>query len=153
MSRIFIDVFPPERRGPTSAGDDAALAAACLMVEAAGLDDDFAPAERARITGLLRRHFRLGDEAAAGLLARAETITAESVQQQGFTSVLKEKLDPDARVAVIEMLWEVAYVDGELHDNESNMMRRVAGLLYVGDRESGEARKRVLDRLGVTDEA
>jgi len=48
---------------------------------------------------------------------------------------------------MIEMLWEVAYADGSLHDFESNMLRRVAGLLYVTDRESGDARKRVVARL------
>ena len=48
---------------------------------------------------------------------------------------------------MIEMLWEVVYADGTLDDFESNMMRRVAGLLYVNDRESGEARKRVQARM------
>jgi uncharacterized tellurite resistance protein B-like protein len=45
------------------------------------------------------------------------------------------------------MLWEVAYADGQLHDYEASLLRRIAGLIYVGDRESGEARKRVLARL------
>ena len=43
---------------------------------------------------------------------------------------------------MMEMLWEVAYADGELHDYEANLMRQVTGLLYVTDRESGDARKR-----------
>jgi uncharacterized tellurite resistance protein B-like protein len=50
---------------------------------------------------------------------------------------------------VIEMLWEVAYADGRLHDYEASLLRRVTGLLYVSDRDSGEARKRVLARLGL----
>ena len=45
---------------------------------------------------------------------------------------------------MIEMLWHVVYVDGKIHDHEANLLRRVAGLLYVSDRESGEARKRVV---------
>ena len=47
------------------------------------------------------------------------------------------------------MLWEVAYADGALHDYESNLMRRLAGLLHVSDRDSGEARKRAIERLGI----
>jgi uncharacterized tellurite resistance protein B-like protein len=47
------------------------------------------------------------------------------------------------------MLWEVAYADGTLHDYEASLLRRITGLLYVSDRESGEARKRVLARLGL----
>jgi len=46
-------------------------------------------------------------------------------------------------------LWEVAYADGEVHDYEANLVRRVAGLLYVQDRDSGRARKRVLKRLNI----
>ena len=41
------------------------------------------------------------------------------------------------------MLWEVVYADGEVHHYESNLIRRVAGLLHVSDRDSGSARKRV----------
>ena len=47
----------------------------------------------------------------------------------------------------MEMLWEVAYADGELHDYEASLIRRVTGLLHVSDRDSGAARKRALDRL------
>jgi uncharacterized tellurite resistance protein B-like protein len=45
------------------------------------------------------------------------------------------------------MLWELAYADGQLHDLEASLMRRLAGLLYVSDRDSGDARKRALRRL------
>jgi uncharacterized tellurite resistance protein B-like protein len=47
------------------------------------------------------------------------------------------------------MLWQVAYADGVLHDYEANLMRRLAGLLYVSDQESGEARKRAQRALGL----
>jgi uncharacterized tellurite resistance protein B-like protein len=73
----------------------------------------------------------------------------ESVQWNGFTSAIKDGLDHAERVQLIEMLWEVVYADGQLHDYEASLLRRVSGLLYVSDRESGEARKRVLARLGV----
>ena len=49
------------------------------------------------------------------------------------------------------MLWEVAYADGVLHDYEANLMRRVGGLIYVTDRDRGDARRRVLERLGIED--
>ena len=51
-------------------------------------------------------------------------------------------------VMLMEMLWEVVYADGELHDYEANLLRRTAGLLHVSDQESGAARKRVLARMG-----
>ena len=42
---------------------------------------------------------------------------------------------------MIEMLWEVVYSDGVLNDFETNMMRRVGGLLYVSDRKNGDAKR------------
>jgi len=44
------------------------------------------------------------------------------------------------------MLWDVACADGEIHDYEANLVRRVAGLIHVSDRDSGQARKRAMIR-------
>ena len=49
---------------------------------------------------------------------------------------------------MIEMLWDVACADGVIHDFEANLVRRVAGLIHVSDRDSGAARKRALARMG-----
>lgn len=125
------------------------LAAAALMVEAARLDGSFGEAERRKIGELLCDRFHLPAELALRLLDRAERRATESVAWQGFTRAIKDALPPEERVAVIEMLWEVAYTDGELHDYEASLLRRVAGLLYVDDKASGEARLRVMERLGI----
>ena len=86
---------------------------------------------------------------AAELLARAERTATESVAWQGLTHTLKESLAPAERIEILEMLWEVAYADGPLHDYEASLLRRVAGLLYVSDRDNGEARLRVMAKLGI----
>jgi uncharacterized tellurite resistance protein B-like protein len=128
---------------------DEHVAAAALMVEAARLDGAFEPAERQRIRELLEQRFHLPPDMAGRLLEQAERTATESVAWQGFTQAIKDALEPEQRVGIVEMLWEVAYADGELHDYEASLLRRVAGLLYVGDRDSGEARLRVLARLGI----
>jgi len=125
------------------------LAAAALLVEAASMDSHFGPAERATIGQLLQSRFGLSGAEAADLLAEAEQAASESVQWQGFTRAVNDGFAPEERIQVIEMLWEVVYADGQLHDYEASLLRRITGLLYVSDRESGEARKRVLARLGV----
>ncbi len=127
------------------------LAAAALLVEAATLDGSFSGAERETIGHVLGAHFNLEVDAVEALIEKADAAVAKSVQILGFTKVIKDNLEPEERVAIMEMLWEVAYADGELHDFEANLARRVAGLLYVSDRESGEARKRVLARLDLND--
>lgn len=130
--------------------DDVALAAAAVMVEAAMLDGTFDEDERASILGLLQRRFRLSDAEARALLADAEAEAAEKADLYAYTRAIKDRFDHDQRVEMVEMLWEVVYADGQVHDYEANLMRRICGLLYVEDAESGDARKRVLDRLGLS---
>ena len=77
------------------------------------------------------------------LIAAAEEAARKRVELHTITRTVRDHFDPEERIRMIEMLWEVVYADGSLDDFRSNMMRRVSGLLYVNDRESGEARKRV----------
>ena len=126
------------------------LAAAALMVEAAAMDDAFDADERVRIGRLIQNRFGLSAAEAADLVAQAEQAVSASVEWHGFTRAIKDGFDHDERVELIEMLWEVAYADRRLHDYEASLLRRIAGLLYVSDRDSGEARKRVLARLGLS---
>ncbi len=124
-------------------------AAAALLVEAARLDGSVGEQERARILALLQAHFGVTAGEAGALFAAAAEATEEAVDLFAFTRVINESFAPDERVTVIEMLWEVAYADGHLDDFEANLIRRVGGLLFVPDRETGEARKRALARLGL----
>ena len=55
------------------------------------------------------------------------------------------------REELVEMMWDVIYADGIVHEFEASLMRRICGLLHVTDRASGEARKRAARRKGVTD--
>jgi len=112
------------------------------------MDADFGAEERARITELVERRFDLGEAEGAALMKAARDKVEQSVEVFGFTREIKNALPPEERIEVMEMLWEVAYADGELHDLEASLMRRLAGLLHVTDRDSGLARKRVLARLG-----
>lgn len=136
-------------QGPDD-GDAARLrvAVAALMVEAATLDGTFDADERARVLALLSRRFQLSETQARALLAEAETVQDRAAGLEGLTRTIKNALDHDQRVEVLEMLWEVVYADGRLHDYEANLLRRLAGLVYVSDQEAGAARKRALARMG-----
>lgn len=127
------------------------LAVATLMVEAATLDGSFDASERRRLLDLLVRRFALDPLQAERLLAEAQAAQAQAVGLEGMTRTIKNALDHDQRVEVLEMLWEVVYADGRLHDYEANLLRRLAGLVYVSDQDSGAARKRVVARMGLED--
>lgn len=124
-------------------------AAAALLVEAAALDGHFDAAERATIARLLKERFSLSDAEVRDLIVEAEGIVANANELYTLSRAVKDGLAYEERVEIIEMLWHVAYADGHLHDFEANLVRRLAGLLYVSDRDSGEARKRVLAGLGL----
>lgn len=142
---------PSAPSGASRGHDELHIAACALLVEAATLDGKFTDDERATIIALLRRHMKLSDDEAHALLEAAEVRQAGANQLLAFTRAIKNEYSPRERVEIIEMLWEVAYADGVLHDYEANLLRRIGGLIYVSDRERGSARRRVLSRLGITD--
>jgi uncharacterized tellurite resistance protein B-like protein len=122
-------------------------AAAGLLVEAAILDGYFHGDERARIETLLADRFELDMAEVITIIEAAEATADERVELFTITRTIRAHFDARERIEMIEMLWEVVYADGKLDDYESNLMRRATGLLYVTDRDSSAARKRVLKRL------
>jgi len=137
------------RKDTDITADDKALklASAALLMEAACMDGHADDAEISTVTALLGDHFDLSADEAGELVHAGREAVANSVELYGFTRIIKDSFNHEDRVRMIEMLWQVAYADGTLHDFEANLVRRVCGLIYVPDRESGDARKRVLERL------
>jgi uncharacterized tellurite resistance protein B-like protein len=126
---------------------DLRVAVAVLLLEAAFRDDSFSPEERAVIARLLREKFDLTKEQASQLMASTESKVREMVQLHPYTHAIFAQMDPEARIQFIEMLWEVAYADGVLDAEEDAMIRKIAGLIYVEDRDRMLARQRVLARM------
>jgi uncharacterized tellurite resistance protein B-like protein len=130
----------------TKAAPDIRLSVAVLLLEAARQDDHFDQRERAVIAELLSRKFALTPEQCTQLMAQGETQASRMVQLHGHTSVLFEQMSEAERIGVIEMLWQVAYADGVLDPEEDLLIRRVAGLIHVSDRDRVLARQRAVAR-------
>lgn len=139
---------PGDGQNAVSADPDERLrvAAAALMVEAAIIDGQYHDKERVVIHRILRETFDLDDNETQALMDGAEVAVIESAQLYKFTRVIAETLDNEDRVAVVEMLWDVAFADGRIDDYEAALARRVAGLLHISDRDHAEARKRARER-------
>lgn len=101
---------------------------------------------------ILSRHFELETADTDALFDMAWDRHEESVNLHRYTKTIKDRFSEKERIEMIELLWEVVYADGELHALESNLLRRIGGLIYVSDRDRGDARKRVLQRLGAEQE-
>ena len=126
--------------------NELAIAAIALLIEAAVMDGDFDDQERRVIANLISGHFGLGSDETQALIDTGEKAAEQSNLLFAFASVIKQGFEVEDRIEMIEMLWDVAYADGEVHDYEANLVRRVAGLIHVSDRESGQARKRAMNR-------
>ncbi len=127
--------------------DEKTVATAALLIEAAMSDETYCEEEKAMVSDLLRRHYNLSNEQVASVVAEAEAAHEKAEQILYFTRTVKETVEFEDRVHIIEMLWEMAYADGEISDYEANLIRRVCGLIYVDDVESGKARKKVQARI------
>ncbi len=141
-----------EEQGELSGGrDELQLAVAALLMEAAAVGDHLSEAERSVVRRLLERRFGLSEAAAGALALAGERRAQRSTQLFGFARTVNERCSPERRRELIEMLWEVAYADGGLDPLEDAMLRTVGGLIDVFDHERGEARLRVLRRLGIAE--
>lgn len=128
---------------------DHTLAVATLLVEAARMDHSIAPAEQDRIAQLLQWRFELSEQDADSLLTQAIEASEDSHSLHRYSLAIRTHFEEAERITVIELLWDIAYIDGVLHEREASLMRKLAGLLYVTDQDSGAARKRVQARLGI----
>ena len=149
MNRIktFFKTLSRPGRG-AGAHADKNLAAAALMVEAAAMDGAIADREQETIRALLTSRLGLSGNEAGTLIEAAKKAQADATHLVRFTRTLKDALGEAERTEIIEMLWRVVLADGVVHDFEDNLIRRVAGLLYVSDRARGEAKKRAEREAG-----
>lgn len=123
--------------------EDAEHALAVLLVRLARADNRYETAEMRRIDRILARRRNLAPEEAAALRAEAEADESTAPDTVRFTRVLKDRIPYEDRISVIEALWEVALVDEERTGEEDALIRLVANLLGVNDRDSALARQRV----------
>jgi uncharacterized tellurite resistance protein B-like protein len=150
MTNRIKSLFSSLKNNPSPAPEtfsDKEIASAALLVEAAHMDGNLDDRETKVIKTLLLNHFHLTEEEAVELFARAHTAQEDATQLIRFTRTIKDNYSDVERITVIEMMWEVAFADGIIHDFEENLIRRVAGLIYVSDRDRGDAKKRVQARI------
>ena len=125
---------------------DARLALTALLVRIARADGDYSAAEVERINRILVTRYELSPFEATKLRADAETLESEAPDTVRFTRAIKDAVPYEERVGVIEALWDVVLADGERDTEEDALLRLVAPLLGVNDRDSNLARQKVQSR-------
>jgi uncharacterized tellurite resistance protein B-like protein len=84
------------------------------------------------------------------LIGQAERVVQLSAQYFPFTRQVCRRASPEEREQIIEILRKVAYSDGTLDPHEDALIRQIAGLIQVSDKERGDARKRALEKLAAS---
>ena len=123
--------------------DDYRLTAAALLVHTVAIDGNITDRERAKLHGLIKQRFGLDDDATGELLTEATEAEQQSVDLYRFTNRLTRSLDDAGRARIVEMMWQIVYVDGTVTEFEDNLIWRAADLLGVSRDECGALRERM----------
>ena len=126
-----------------------ARAVAALLVEAAMADGDIDEIEHAHIRHMLVTQLDLSADDAETMLDESLLSHDDRIEIHSLTRHIRNDTDAAERSVILEMVWMVVLADGNLDKHESQLMRRLAGLLFVDDVESGLAAKRARHRLGL----
>ena len=116
--------------------NDKNILIAALLVHAAKIDDNYTDIEKEIVKKALINLNTISANDADKVLKEAEKKEQESNQIVEFTREIK-KNPMEFRLKIIEILWKIVYSDGTNDSYESNLIRRVCGLLYISDRDSG----------------
>ena len=113
-----------------------------LLVHAAKIDDNYTDVEKKIIKKALISLNAISPNEAEKLLEKAAKIEKESNQIIAFTREIK-KNSMEFRLKIIEILWKIIYSDDDADSYESNLIRRICGLIYISDKDSGQIKQKI----------
>ena len=116
---------------------------ACLLIHAAKIDENYTSKEREIIKKTVEKLYpdlnNLDD-----IVSKAEQKENDSNHIQEFTKDVKS-LSKENKIIIVETLWRIILSDGKSDIYENNLMRRLAGLLYLDDKIMGETKVKILN--------
>ena len=119
-----------------------------LLIHAAKIDDNYTNVEKEIIKKALISLNEITANEAEELIKKAEKKEQQSNQIVEFTREVK-KNPMEFRLKIVEILWKIIYSDGTSDNYESNLIRRVCGLLYISDKDSGMIKLKIKNSIKV----
>ena len=119
-----------------------------LLIHAAKIDDNYTNVEKEIIKKALISLNEITANEAEELIKKAEKKEQQSNQIVEFTREIK-KNPMEFRLKIVEILWKIIYSDGASDNYESNLIRRVCGLLYISDKDSGMIKLKIKNSIKV----
>tara|TARA_B100001778_G_C18264755_1_gene483858 strand:- start:134 stop:559 length:426 start_codon:yes stop_codon:yes gene_type:complete len=117
------------------------LNVACLMIHAAKIDENYTDREKSIVRKTITK-LNVNNEDIDKLMLKAEEKESDSNHIQEFTKSIKS-MDKDKKKVIIKNIWEIILSDGNSDIYEENLMRRLAGLLYIDDKTIGEIKLKI----------
>ena len=121
---------------------DSVIGISALLVHAANIDEIYSDNEKILIKNFIKSYLK--DDDAEDILKKAEDIESNSNQLLNYTNIIKEN-NIEIKKDIIEHLWKVIISDNTVDQYESNLMRRICGLIYFSDKECAEIKLRLID--------
>ena len=118
-----------------------------LMIEAANTDGEVTQEELNKISHSLINVFKEDPKVVEVSLTKAFENKDNSKSLYFYTSKLNKFYSNENKIKLIEVLWEIILADNEIHDFETNLIRRLAGLLYISDVDCGNAKIRAGEKV------
>lgn len=132
-----------EGRG-AEGGYDLKVATCALLVEMARIDESFTPQETKTILDILQNRFGVSNAHAEALVAEADKELVESVDLWQFARLINENYSREEKIGIIEILWQVVYVDGKMDQYEDYLMHKMTKLLRLSHKELIDAKLKIL---------
>ena len=120
---------------------ESVIGISALLVHAALIDEIYTKHEKDLILEFIKSY--LSDVNADDILKKAEDIEKNSNQLLNYTNIIK-KNSLDIKKDIVEHLWKVIISDNSVDQYESNLMRRICGLIYFPDKECAEIKLKLL---------
>ncbi len=118
-----------------------------LFVEAAAIDGEISKLEKEKILFFLTQKFQFSVSEAKEKLKKAIFQSNDQIEIWSKTKSIRSEMTYDERLEIIEMIWQIVLIDEKVDDFESQLMRRLAGLLFIEDKDSGIAKQRAKEKL------
>jgi uncharacterized tellurite resistance protein B-like protein len=125
---------------------DGSILIAALLIHAAKIDENYSEVEKKIIKKSIIELHNVNSDLADEIMLNAEKKESQSNQIVEFTSEIK-KYPMESRLKIIEVIWKIVYSDSISDDFESNLIRRICGLLYVSDKDNGIIKTKVKKSL------
>ena len=116
---------------------------AALLIHAAKIDEKYSEKEKSLIKDFIKSYLKDNDN--ESVLIKAEEIEKNSNQLLNFTNIIK-KNSTEIKSDIIEHLWKIIISDNTIDQYESNLMRRVCGLIYFPDKVCAEIKLKLLNK-------